>query len=182
MAAVIWGGQRRRAGRDSSSSLARGGRRSRPPYNAGFGGAQRSRSLQAQGISGFGIPAFRIRGGMPRAGLNGLDVEIDRPSDVRRWPGLRIQSEVTQDPSNHFGLAWLDEADHLHPPAAPGAGERIDLEDTLDKPRPASATRGPVGRARVVENDGELAGRLPSVPSTLGSCHRPAGNHALAVQ
>ena len=79
---------------------------------------------------------------MPSAGLDGLDVEIDRPSDVRRWPGLRIQPEVTQDPSNHFGLAWLDEADHLHLPAAPGAGERIDLEDTLEELRPESATTG----------------------------------------
>ncbi len=43
--------------------------------------------------------------GMTSAGLNGLDVEIDRPSDVRRWPGLRIQSEGTQDPAYHFGLA-----------------------------------------------------------------------------
>ncbi len=43
--------------------------------------------------------------GMPSAGLDSLDVEIDRPSDGRRWPGLRIQPEVTQDPSNHFGLA-----------------------------------------------------------------------------
>ena len=106
---------------------------------------------------------------MPSAGLDGLDVEIDRPSDGRRWPGLRIQPEVTQDPSSHFALAWLDERDHLHPPAAPGAGERIDLEDTLDELRPAPATRGPAGRARVVDVDGELAGRLPTLPSTPGS-------------
>ncbi len=89
--------------------------------------------------------------GMTCAGLNGLDVEIDRRSDVRRWPGLRIQPEVTQDPSNHFALAWLDERDHLHLPAAPGAGQRIHLDDTLDELRPASATRGPAGRARVVD-------------------------------
>ncbi len=112
---------------------------------------------------------------MPSAGLDDLDVEIDRPSDVRRWPGLPIQTEVTQDSFNHFGLAWLDEADHLHPTAAPGAGQRIDLEDTLDELRPPSATRGPAGRARVVDLDGELAlrlptiGRLPTVPSTLGA-------------
>ncbi len=38
---------------------------------------------------------------MPSPGPDVLDVEIDRPSDVRRWPGLLVQPEVTQDPSNH---------------------------------------------------------------------------------